>query len=34
MKLRYKPYAPELFSKIVDDYVEDLWNGFKGEFFT
>ena len=34
MKLRYKPYAPELFSKIVDDYIEDLWNGFKGEFFT
>lgn len=33
MKLRYKPYAPELFSKIVDDQVDFLWKDFKVKFY-
>lgn len=33
IKLRYKPYAPELFSKITDDQVDFLWKDFKVKFY-
>lgn len=33
LKLRYKPYTPELFSKVMDGNIQNVWDGFKGQFF-
>jgi CRISPR/Cas system Type II protein with McrA/HNH and RuvC-like nuclease domain len=33
LKLRYKPYTPELFSKVLDGNIQNVWDGFKGQFF-
>ena len=32
MKLKRKPYEPTLFSKVIDERVEDLWSDFQKMF--
>lgn len=32
MKLRHKPYEPSLFSRVIDDRVEELWVDFQTLF--
>jgi len=33
MRLRIKPYTPTLFSRVIDDTVESIWESFKKEVF-
>ena len=33
MKLRFKPYTPTLFSRVIDETVETAWETFKREVF-
>ena len=33
LKMRYKPTIPNMFSRIIDESVENTWNDFKKEFF-
>ena len=33
LKMRYKPMVPNMFSRIIDESVENTWNDFKKEFF-
>jgi len=34
MKMRYRPTVPSLFSRIVDESVEDTWDNFKKVYFN
>jgi CRISPR/Cas system Type II protein with McrA/HNH and RuvC-like nuclease domain len=34
LKMRYKPTVPSLFSRIVDESVEDTWDNFKKVYFN
>jgi CRISPR/Cas system Type II protein with McrA/HNH and RuvC-like nuclease domain len=34
MKMRYRPTVPNLFSRIVDESVEDTWDNFKKVYFN
>lgn len=33
MKLRFKPYVPSLFSRVIDENVENTWENFRREVF-
>ena len=33
LKLRYKPYTPELFSKVLDGNIQNVCDCIKGQFF-
>jgi len=34
LKMRYKPTVPSLFSRIIDENVEDTWDNFKKVYFN
>ena len=34
LKMRYKPTVPSLFSRIIDENVEDTWDNFKKIYFN
>lgn len=34
LKMRYKPTVPTLFSRIIDETVEDTWDNFKKIYFN
>jgi len=34
LKMRYKPTVPSLFSRIIDENVEDTWDNFKKAYFN
>ena len=34
LKMRYKPTVPSLFSRIIDESVEDTWDNFKKVYFN
>jgi CRISPR/Cas system Type II protein with McrA/HNH and RuvC-like nuclease domain len=34
MKMKYKPSVPNLFSRVIDETVENTWQLFQGSFFN